>query len=122
MASLGADEVRSIPSVVCCRHGRDVGWSSATDTGGGLSEAVTGLDEDFIAVSLALVGVGCAICEPSLENGTVNDRDPEDVCRNTCKTSELTAKVPLKLKYLTYVAGILKITCLSVCSVGVAAC
>lgn len=55
---------------------------------------MTGLDEELIAVSLVLVGVGCAIIEPSFL-GTVMFDEPEDACKNACKTSELTAKAPL---------------------------
>lgn len=66
-AALGKDEVCSMHSVAWCRPGRLVGCTSATDTGGGLSEPVTGLDEEFDAVTLPLSGVGWAMVDSCLD-------------------------------------------------------
>lgn len=72
-------------------------------------------------MSSVVVGVRCTICEHSFE-GMVSADESEAACKKACRTSELTADVPFKLKYLVYVAGMLKMPCLPVCSVGVASC
>lgn len=59
----GEWELCTMPSVACCRPGRLSGRSSAADTGGGLSESVSGVDESFDEVPLPLSGVGWSICD-----------------------------------------------------------